>query len=291
MISKPIPVPIDIQYLNLLDKVLKQGLHQKDRTDVGSSIQLFGQQLKFDTLGEYAPFIQHRSFGTKTSFLEFIWMMRGNTDASFLRANHVHIWDAHTSREFLDSRNLHNLPEWNIGKSYSYQFRNFSGKIDQLKQILESIKSEPYSRRHVISIWNPAELDEAPLAPCCHLYEFMVQGDTINMYQHMRSADLLLGVPYNLSFGYYLLSSVAKMSGLKTGKIMLTMTNVHVYNNQIEVVEDLVQKGFDNTLKTPKCYINKDIKTVEDLEELEYTDVVIEDFKKSEHKIQVKIAT
>ena len=113
--NKLISKPIDIQYLNLLRKIYETGFKEEDRTSVGSSLQSFGESLKFNTSGKYIPFIQHRSFGPKTSFLEWQWMIRGDTDANTLKNDGVHIWDAHTSREFLDSRGLHDLPTGSVG--------------------------------------------------------------------------------------------------------------------------------------------------------------------------------
>lgn len=281
---------VDIQYLRILEEILQEGTLQEDRTSVGSSIQTFGKEINFDTKGRYVPFIQHRSFGTKTSFHEWIWMMRGDTNTKYLTDNNVHIWDEHSSREFLDSRGLYDVPTGHIGKSYGYQFRNFSGKVDQLDNVVESLKNDKGSRRHTIFIWNPAELNEAPLAPCSYLYEFMVEGDQLHLYQHMRSADVFYGVPYNMSFGTYFLFAMAAIAGKQAGKYKLTMTNAHIYKNQVSLVEEVLDRGFNSLTPCPMMRFNKKISSVKDLEQIRYTDFIIDDFVKGQPIKNVPLA-
>lgn len=267
-----VPV-IDYVYCNLLEKILREGTTQKDRTSVGSSTQLFGQTLSFDTQDKYAPFLQCRTFGPKTSFLEWKWMMSGNTDSSWLEERGVNIWKGNTTREFLDSRGLLHLPEKDIGKSYGYQFRNFGG-VDQIEKVFKSLKDNPTSRRHVISIWNVGELDEGALEPCSHLYEFMFDSGTLHLYQHMRSADVLYGAGYNLSFGTYMLFAFARALGYKAGKIMLSMTNAHIYENQLDIVDEMLV-NFKINIKgkrVPKLTVSE-LDGLDGLMSLEYDDV------------------
>jgi len=287
-----IPRVVDISYLNVLSSVFNEGTLEKDRTSVGSSVQEFAKEIHFDTKGRYVPFIQHRSFGVKTSFTEFIWMMRGETDANILRKQDVHIWDDHTTREFLDSRGLNNLPVGSVGKSYGYQLRSFGGGVDQLEKTINNLKSDDgkTSKRHVISLWNPNELDDAPLEPCAYLYEFMVQGNTLHLHQHMRSADILYGVPYNMGFATYLLFAMAKVAGLQAGRYWLTMTNCHIYSNQLKLAEQIIEKGINKLTPCPMMTLKKDIRTIKDFENLTFKDFDIQDFVKGDPIKKVPIA-
>lgn len=268
---------VDYQYLSILNKIYHNGLDCPDRTDVGSSRQMFKAEICFDTQNKHIPFIQTRKFGPKTSFLEWIWMMNGNTDSKWLEERGVNIWKGNTTREFLDSRGLVNLPEGDIGKSYGYQIRNFNG-VDQLKVIYERLKTN--SRRGVISLWNPAELDQAPLEPCAYDYCFTKIGNKLNLRQTMRSADVLYGVPYNMGFATYWLFSFAKALGLEAGEYWLTMDNAHIYENQLEDVKKLLDLGVDKELKLPQLKINKNLNSLEDILDLDYSYLEIKDWKR-----------
>lgn len=277
--------PVDFQYLNVLQETFEDGFLQTDRTDVGSSTQIFAKSILFDTQDKYAPFVQARTFSPKLSFNEWKWMMGGNTDSQWLEDRGVYIWQGNTTREFLDSRGLYNVPEKNVGKSYGYQFVNFNG-VNQLEKVFKSLRDDPTSRDHVISIWNPAELDEAPLKPCAFLYEFMTQGDILHLHIHMRSADFCYGVPYNLAFATYFLFGYARALGYKTGKIWWTGTNTHIYSNQMDIAKELLKnrdEGLignvtENKIKAPTLKLNKSISTLDDIINLEFEDFEIGDF-------------
>lgn len=277
---------IEEVYLPIVKNVLEQGTRQKDRTSIGESKQTFAQNIIFDTEGRYAPLMQVRTFGPKTSFLEWIWMMSGNTDSIWLEERGVAIWHDNTTREFLDNRGLQHLPVGSIGKSYSKQFRDFGG-IDQIRQVFDSLKNNPTSRRHIVSIWNPSEMDEAPLPPCAFLYEFMVEGDVLHIHQHMRSADLILGVPYNLSFAYYFLSSFAQALGMTTGKIWTSMTNCHIYKNHIPLAEkmletygDLKPSMTEPSIEYPSEVIPYGNGDLMDILTLEWPDIKVHNFRR-----------
>lgn len=290
MILANIPKVVDLSYLSVLDSVLNNGKLESDRTSIGSSVQEFAKEIHFDTKGKYVPFIQHRAFGVKTSFREFIWMMRGETDANILRKQNVNIWNDHTTREFLDSRGLHNLPVGSVGKSYGYQLRSFGGEKDQLQKTINNLKSDKVSKRHVISLWNPNELDSAPLEPCAYLYEFMVQGNTLHLHQHMRSADILYGVPYNMGFSTYFLFAMANITGLQAGRYWLTMTNCHIYKNQLDLAKEVIDKGINPLTPCPTMFMRKDLKTIKDFENMSFEDFIIEDFVKGDAIERVAIA-
>ena len=205
-------------------------------------------------------------------------MMSGSTDVTYLQKRNIHIWDANSTREYLDSQDLEHVEENNIGLAYGYQFRLSKG-IDQVRNVIDSLRNNPTSRRHIISLWNVEELEEMALVPCCHLYEFSSIDGTLNLYQHMRSQDMVFGVPYNLSFGYFMLYFMAKLTGHKMGELMLTGTNSHFYKNQQPLVDALVA---DNTAydSIPQCYTNKRINELEDVLALEWDDMIVEDWVK-----------
>lgn len=275
------PDELNKQYLDLLLRIQALGSKENDRTNVGESIQLFDQYLKFNTEGKYAPILQCRTLGTKLAFLEFIWMMNGNTDSKWLEDQGVGIWKGNTTRQFLDSRGLHDLPEGSIGKSYGYQFRNFGG-VDQLKKVYNSLlqhKDNP-SRRHVISIYNVGELDQAPLEPCCFLYEFSVIGDKLHLYQHMRSTDVLFGSCYNLMFGAYLHKFMSEIVNIPTGYHTLHMTNAHIYTNQLGIIDKMIASEYGNDYTKPYIKLNKKLNNLEDFLNIEYGDFSVEDFTK-----------
>lgn len=274
---------VDWDYLKHLDNIYHTGEDQSDRTSVGSSRQLFDQSIKFDTEGCKVPFVQCRTFSPKLAFLEWKWMMSGSTDSKWLEERGVNIWKGNTSREFLDSRVLHHLPEGDVGKSYGYQFRNFGG-VDQIKKVFESLRDNPTGRRHVISIYNVGELDEAPLEPCSFLYEFMYQNGKVHLYQHMRSQDALFGSPYNMAFGNYLLFSFCEALGYTPGNYTLHGTNCHIYENQMSIVKEMLDfdcyeyRFPDWDVSTPTLSFKKPLKTLDDILSLEYDDLIIEDW-------------
>lgn len=272
-------IAVDEAYLGVLERVWQGGYDQEDRTSVGCSRQIFGEALKFKTYGRYVPFPQCRTFGPKTSFLEWKWMMKGCTDSTWLEDRGVNIWTGNTTREFLDGRGLQHLPVGDVGKSYGYQLRNFGG-VDQLEKVFNSLKHGPEGRRHIISLWNPAELAEAPLEPCAFLYSFVCINGVLNLHQHMRSADVVYGVPYNMAFSSYWLHTFAKALGLVAGEYWLTIDNAHIYKNQFDIACEMLQsKGFEYK-NTPELVINKDLNSLDDILSLEYDDLTIKNFTK-----------
>lgn len=268
---------VDYQYLDVVSDIINTGTWQRDRTSVGKSLQTFGKQILFDTKDKYAPFIQCRKYGPRLSFWEWQWMMRGLTDSQWLEDRNVYFWSDNTTREFLDGRGLYHLPEKELGPAYGKQFRDFGG-VDQVQKVFDQIKNNPTSRRHIVSIWNVPELDDAALEPCAFLYEFMVEGDTLHLHQHMRSADVVFGVPYNMGFSYFWLKSFADALGYKTGKYWLTMNNAHIYENQYKIAVTMLTGYNDEGLALPSAEITTDVSTLDDILDLDWSDIDVQDW-------------
>lgn len=271
----------EFTYLSLIDNVLHHGKLKKDRTTVGSNMSTFGTSMHFyskkDT-NEFitAPFMQSRVFAPRIAFEELMWMMNGRTDVKFLHDRNIHIWDGNTSQEYLQQINKTHIEEGTIGKGYGYQFRNFNG-IDQLKVVFDGLKKDPYGRKHVISLWNPADFKDMALEPCHHQYNFYVIDNKLCLNQHMRSSDIILGKPYNMAFTSFMCSLFAKALNMEVGDLWFTAVDNHIYTNLIDIAKEQV-KSIDKAFSTPKYKINKDISSFDEMLSVEWKDIEIIDF-------------
>lgn len=234
------------QYSMTLEEILLEGSHVDDRTGVGT-IELFDVNLHADLRSDKhnvnkLPLLTLRKIYPRSMWFELFWMLSGSTDATLMQEKNIKIWDAHSSREFLDSRGLHNVPEGSIGKGYGTQFRNFNG-VDQLSELFKGLITNPNSRRHYISLWNPSDLDKSALPPCHISYNFMVTGDTLNLKFGQRSSDFILAGNANMIFASFFLTWVADKLGFKVGSVAHSITNCHVYKNHVEVAKELIQRS------------------------------------------------
>jgi thymidylate synthase len=178
----------------------------------------------------YLPALQNRKVFPRSAFEELCWYLRGSSDANELIDKGIGVWKGNSSREFLDSRGLTELPEGNIGKSYGYQFRH--GKVDQLLNLINTLKKNPTDRRLMIDLWNVNDLDQMALPPCVFNYNFMVDGDDLlHLKMTQRSADMVLGVPANINIGAFFLALIGTLTRFKVGDLTLSMTNAHMYYN------------------------------------------------------------
>jgi thymidylate synthase len=252
-------------YLDLLKDVLDNGIKRNDRTNVGT-LSIFGAQMKFDLSKGY-PLITTKRIPWKMVLKELLWIVRGKTDAKILQDQGVHIWDGNTSREFLDDRGLHDYPEGDVGPLYGFQFRHWGAKyinchtdytnqgIDQLANVINEIKTNPTSRRLLISAWNVEDLDKMSLNPCHTLCQFYVDTNkgTLSCQLYQRSGDLFLGVPFNIASYSALVFMIAKLCNLKPGTFIHTIGDAHIYNNHITQVKlQLQRKPFDFPILTLK---------------------------------------
>lgn len=252
-------------YLNLIWDILENGTDKEDRTGVGSR-SVFGRQLRFD-LSEGFPLITTRKTSFKIAFEETMFFLRGDTNTKLLEEKGINIWKGNTTREFLDSRGLYNLPEGNMGKGYGYQWRNF-GKdhinagsvflenrgVDQVMQVLHGLEKDPYSRRHIISAWNPQQLNQMALPPCHILHQYQVMDGKLNSCFFMRSNDVYLGLPYNIASYAFINILFSEILGLVPGDLVYMGGDVHLYQNQIENAKKQVQR---EPLNPPKIQFKK----------------------------------
>jgi thymidylate synthase len=255
------------QYLDLLDHVLKTGTEKEDRTGTGT-ISVFGYQMRFN-LEEGFPLLTTKKLHLKSIIHELIWFISGNTNTKYLTDNGVKIWN-----EWADK-------DGNLGPVYGYQWRSWLSKggkkIDQLVNVISSIKKSPDSRRHIISAWNVGELDKMALPPCHILFQFYVAGGRLSCQLYQRSADIFIGVPFNIASYALLTLMVAQVTGLKPGDFVHTLGDAHIYLNHLDQVKlQLTREPY----KLPEMSINPEIS---DILSFKYDDFILSDYVSHPH--------
>lgn len=242
-------IQYDVQYQQVLQRILAEGKYNDDRTGVGT-LSVFDVNmrvnLQYDGERYLLPLLGLRKVFPRTAWHELFWMLSGSLDARVLQERNIKIWDGNSSREFLDSRGLNDVQEGFIGKAgYGKWFRDFDGE-DQLKNLLVGLKDDPYSRRHMISLWHPAEIGLASLPPCHYLYSFMVEpsdkGDILHLKFNQRSQDFILANHVNMCFAAFFLTWVADRLGFIVGCVAQSITNCHIYMNHIDVARELLER-------------------------------------------------
>lgn len=270
----------ELQYLNLLKDVMDNGFDRDDRTGVGTKA-LFGKTMEFDLTS--FPLYTTRKIAFRIAFEENMFFLRGETDTKKLEEKKIFIWKGNTTREFLDGVGLNDLPEGDMGKGYSWQWRNFGGDlavnnplgaptggIDQVKNLLEGIKKAPHGRRHLISAWNPSQLAESALPPCHILHQYFVHDGKLSCAFVMRSNDLYHGNPYNIAGYAFLTYLFAEILDLKPGKLFYTGHDAHIYKSQFDVVREQLKREPN---EFPHLRFKKKIRSLEEALDLEYNDV------------------
>tara|TARA_Y100000022_G_scaffold191051_1_gene191809 strand:+ start:7502 stop:8380 length:879 start_codon:yes stop_codon:yes gene_type:complete len=262
----------EIQYLQLIENILKNGTMEESRNGMTKSI--FGNMMRFSLNNGIVPILTTKKVAWKTCFKELSWFIKGHTSNSLLNDMNVHIWDANGSREFLDSRNL-SYEENDLGPVYGHQWRHFNAKyvdcntdysnqgIDQLQNIINQLNTTEgrKSRRLIMSAWNPCQLDEMALPPCHVLAQFHVSDDkylSCSLYQ--RSGDVGLGVPFNIASYSFLTHIIAKHTGLEAKEFVYFLGNAHIYEEHIDSLkEQITRTPFEfpkMTIKEKKQNIN-----------------------------------
>jgi thymidylate synthase len=272
----------ETQYLELVKRVIQTGVVKEDRTGVGTR-SLFGPQLKFDLRNDTLPVFTTRKTFWRGAVEELLWMISGETDAKKLSEKGVHIWDGNTSREFLNKRGLSHYDEGDIGPMYGFNMRYFGADykgcnhdytgqgVDQLKDALYLIKHDPDSRRINVINQNPAVADQCVLHACHQNFQFFVDSHKkeLSCQLYIRSQDLLCGCGFNVIFYSLMTHLFAKVSELSAGDFIITMGDAHVYNNHITNALIQVER---EPKPFPKISINKNINSLEDIEQLSYQD-------------------
>jgi len=262
------------QYLDLIQKILKDGYLEKGRN--GNTKSIFGYSMRFSLKDGQIPLLTTKRVAWKTCFQELMWFVSGSTDNRELNDKNVHIWDANSSREFLDSRGLYKNEVNDLGPVYGHQWRHFNepyidchtdycGKgIDQLQYIIDQLKTEEgrTSRRLVMSAWNPCQLDEMALPPCHVLVQFYVREQkylSCSLYQ--RSGDVGLGVPFNIASYSFLTHILAKHCDLIADEFVHFLGNAHIYENHIPILEKQVLR---EPLEFPRLQIQNKHSNIEE---------------------------
>ena len=278
----------EMGYLSLVKNILKSGELRADRTGIGTR-SLFGAQLKFN-LQDGFPLLTTKRVFFRAVVEELLWFLRGDTDANILKDNGIHIWDDNATREFLDGRNLTEYPEGVLGPVYGFQWRHWGaeydpnlceGGIDQLQKVMDQIKSDPTSRRIIMSAWNVGDLEKMALPPCHILTQFQVSSDKkLNCSMYQRSADVGLGVPFNIASYALLTHLIAHSTGLEVGTLTLSFGDVHIYLNHIEGLKEQITR---KPRKFPILELLHDEDQIRQPWEWSYQDIELHEYKP--HKI------
>jgi len=211
-------------YLDLVQRILDEGVEKTDRTGTGT-LSVFGHQLRFDLAAGF-PLVTTKKVHTRSVFAELLWFLRGDTNVKWLHDRGVTIWD-----EWADA-------DGDLGPIYGYQWRSWPAPdgrhIDQLAQVVDQIRRDPDSRRHLVSAWNVADIPEMALAPCHTMFQFYVAGGKLSCQLYQRSADVFLGVPFNIASYALLTHMVAQVTGLEVGDFVHTFGDAHLYTNHLE---------------------------------------------------------
>jgi thymidylate synthase len=255
------------QYLDLLDHVLNTGVEKADRTGTGTK-SVFGYQMRFN-LEEGFPLLTTKKIHLKSIIHELLWFIAGDTNIRYLKENGVKIWN-----EWADK-------DGNLGPVYGCQWRSWPAeggkKIDQLLSVINSIKKSPDSRRHIVSAWNVGDLDQMVLPPCHILFQFYVAAGKLSCQLYQRSADIFLGVPFNIASYALLTHMVAQVTGLKPGDFVHTLGDAHIYLNHMEQAKlQLSREPF----KLPAIAINPE---VTDILKFRYNDITLSDYVAHPH--------
>jgi dihydrofolate reductase/thymidylate synthase len=282
----------EYNYLELLEKVIIQG--EKRKTRNGITYSLFGESLEFDIEKFGFPLITTKKMFFKGIAKELLWFIKGDTNVNHLTSDGVHIWDGNTSRDYLDSIGLSHYSVGCAGPIYGYQWRHFNAKydfeniihtekgVDQLLNCIQEIIKNPTSRRLVITGWNPVQLEEMCLPPCHVLYQFYVIEDKLCCQMYQRSADLFLGLPFNIASTALLTYIIASITNYNVGKIRICIGDAHIYEEHLNnVLEQITRKPYS----FPSLTINnkrEDKSIIEQLENITYEDIILENYCSNE---------
>ena len=261
------------QYLELLDRIMAEGVDKGDRTGTGT-ISVFGHQMRFN-LEDGFPLLTTKKLHLKSIIYELLWFLKGDTNVKYLQDHGVRIWN-----EWADS-------DGSLGHIYGYQWRSWpdykGGHIDQIKQVVEQIKNNPDSRRIIVNAWNVADIENMNLPPCHMFFQFYVANGRLSMQMYQRSADTFLGVPFNIASYALLLQMMAQVTGLRAGDFVHTLGDAHIYKNHLEQVKLQLSR---TPRPLPVMTLNPEVKSIFDFK---YEDFKLEGYDPWPH-IPVKVS-
>ncbi len=238
------------QYLDLMRKVREEGLRKEDRTGTGT-LSLFGYQMRFD-LARGFPVVTTKKLHLRSVIHELLWFLSGDTNVRYLNERGVTIWD-----EWADGQG-------DLGPVYGAQWRSWpardGGTIDQIAEVVSAIRSDPHSRRLIVSAWNPADVERMALPPCHCLFQFYVAGGRLSCQLYQRSADIFIGVPFNIASYALLTHMMAHATGLKAGEFIHTLGDAHLYLNHLEQADEQLKR---EPLPLPRLVIKRDVKEID----------------------------
>jgi thymidylate synthase len=237
------------QYLDLMERILADGVEKRDRTGTGT-LSVFGHQMRFD-LGRGFPLVTTKKLHLKSIIHELIWFLAGDTNTKYLNANGVSIWDAWADEN------------GDLGPVYGQQWRSWaapdSRSIDQIQEVVETLKTNPDSRRMIVTAWNPADIPDMALAPCHCLFQFYVADGRLSCQLYQRSADVFLGVPFNIASYALLTMMLAQVTGLRLGEFIHTFGDAHLYRNHLEQADLQLTR---TTRPLPRMEINPAVRSI-----------------------------
>lgn len=261
------------QYLELLNHIMEHGTQKSDRTGTGTR-SVFGYQMRFN-LADGFPMLTTKKLHLKSIIHELLWFLNGDTNVKYLQENGVRIWN-----EWADENG-------ELGHIYGYQWRSWpdyaGGHIDQIKEVVETIKNNPDSRRIIVSAWNVADLPNMNLPPCHAFFQFYVADGKLSLQLYQRSADCFLGVPFNIASYALLLMMMAQVTGLEVGDFVHTLGDAHIYNDHFEQVREQLSR---QPRKLPRMVINPEVKSIFDFK---YEDFTLENYDPHPH-IKAKVS-
>lgn len=302
----------DKVYLDLVKDILENGREKGDRTGVGT-IGVFGRQIRFSNIFENFPILTSKKIFTRSVIHELLWFISGDTNIKYLVDNEVGIWNAWPYQKYCEHNQLGEMTEeefvkmirtdsmfaeefGELGPVYGKQWRDFNG-IDQFKNAVETLKTNPFSRRIMVSAWNPGQVDDCALPPCHYGFQFQVEKSTkeeierygscdlkLNLSWNQRSVDVPLGLPFNITSYAILLSTVAKEVGMIPGDLIGNLGDTHIYKNQLEGIQKHLK--ITKSHKAPHLWLNPEIKSIFDYT---FKDIEIRNYVSEPH-IKMPIA-
>ncbi|KAE8752504.1 hypothetical protein FOCC_FOCC000627 [Frankliniella occidentalis] len=273
----------EYQYLNLVKNIIRNGNVKEDRTGVGTC-SIFGAQMRFSLRNGIFPLLTTKKVFMRGITEELLWFIRGSTNARELQEKKVNIWDGNSSRQFLDSMGFTDREEGDLGPVYGFQWRHFGAEyvdmftdysnkgIDQLSDVISKIKNRPDDRRILMCAWNPVDVPKMALPPCHCLVQFYVANGELSCQLYQRSADMGLGVPFNIASYALLTYMIAHVTNLKPGEFIHTLGDAHVYKNHVVALEEQLKR---EPKPFPKLRIKRNVENIEDFK---YEDFEVVDY-------------